>query len=115
MRLTEPLRTFAATVAVAAETQPGVVLLGQSLATPWLARKVGTVQPAAARARLLPRGLGEILVNRKKKQPEAGPARQIMIHRVCTPRSWKTIRSTPLGDLDPVIRLFEGNFFKSLK
>src|SRR5271157_3881185 len=32
-----------------------------------------------------------------------------------TPRFCDTLRSTPLGNLDPVIRLFEGNFLDSLR
>ncbi|MFY9938151.1 MAG: hypothetical protein WAK33_14835 [Silvibacterium sp.] len=53
--------------------------------------------------------LREILVDCKEEGPEAGIARQIVIHgRVLhsVGKPW----STPLGELDPVVRLFEGNF-----
>jgi hypothetical protein len=35
-----------------------------------------------------------------------------MVHRGVLHRSWKTIWSTPLGDLDQSIRLAEGKFSK---
>ena len=57
--------------------------------------------------------LGKIFVDCQQERPEAGSARQIVIHgRVL--RSCDKLRSTPLGELDQVIRLFEGNFLASL-
>jgi hypothetical protein len=69
--------SLAAPVAIAAEAEPGSVLVGQLLGPTRLPRIIGAMQSSAARARLLPGGLGEILVNGKKKSPEAGIARQI--------------------------------------
>ena len=71
-----------ATVAVTAETQPVAVRFGQIIRTsPRISRVVGAVQTTAARTRVLVRGLGKILIDRKKKQPETSIAKQIMIHR----------------------------------
>src|SRR5580704_14088515 len=68
---------------------------------------------SATGARLLAGFRCEILVDRQKERPEPGGPRQIMIHgRVL--RSCDKPRSTPLGKLDPVIRLFEGNFLGCL-
>jgi hypothetical protein len=70
------------------------------------------MQASAASTRFLAGFLCEILVDRPKERPEPGSPRQIVIHgRVL--RSPHKPRSTPLGKLDPVIRLFEGNFLAS--
>src|SRR5271166_3624607 len=70
---------------------------------------------SAARAGVLPGCLSKILVDGEKERPEAGGARQIVIHRRVL-RGWvDNLRSTPLGELDPVIRLFEGNFLGRIR
>ena len=71
------------------------------------------MQASATRTRFLAGFLCEILVDRQKERPEPGGPRQIVIHgRVL--RGCGKPRSTPLGKLDPVIRLFEGNFLGCL-
>jgi hypothetical protein len=99
-----------ATVTIAAEAQSEALWLGKlEGSTPRLAEIVGAVQASAARARFLAGLLCKVLVDRQKDRPQSGGARQIVIHgRVL--RSCEKLRSTPLGKLDPVIRLFEGNF-----
>ena len=57
--------------------------------------------------------LGKVFVDGKKKRPEAGISKQIMIHLGVLRGSWKTIRSTPRGNLDQAIRLFEGIFLRT--
>src|SRR5208282_3108373 len=70
-----------ATVAIAAEAQSEALWLGKlEGSAPWLPEVVGAVQMSAARTRVLAGGLGKILVDRKKERPEAGIARQIVIH-----------------------------------
>src|SRR5262249_46113681 len=106
--------SLAATVAIAAEAQSealGLRKLGGSSSR--LPEVVGRVQPAAARTTFLAGVLREIVVDGQEERPEAGGVGQIVIHgRVL--RSCDKLRSTPLGELDPVIRLFEGNFLASL-
>ena len=101
-------------VAVAAEAQSEALLLGELAGSAaWLPRVVGGVQASAAWTCLLAGFLCKVLVNRQKERPEPGGTWQIVIHdRVL--RSRDKPRSTPLGKRDPVIRLFEGNFFGSL-
>src|SRR6516162_800342 len=71
------------------------------------------MEAAATGTSLLEDRLREIPIDQQKKRPEPGGTRQIVIHsRVL--RSCAKPRSTPLGKLDPVIRLFEGNFFACL-
>jgi hypothetical protein len=70
-----------ATLAVATEAQPVPVFPGQVVgAAPGIARVVGAVQATAARAPQLADNRGEFLINRKKRRPEIGIARQIMVH-----------------------------------
>jgi hypothetical protein len=75
---------------------------------PGLARVVGAVQAATARAAFVA-GFGrEILVDCQQVQPEAGGTEKFVIHgRVL--RCGDTLRSTPLGEPDQAVRLFEGN------
>jgi len=103
-----------ATIAVTAEAQFEALLLGElSGSAARFAKVVGTVQAPATRA-CFPAGLlSEILVNGQEERPEPGGPRQFMIHRRVL-RSRDKPRSTPLGKLDPVIRLFEGNFVACL-
>ena len=70
---------LAATVPIATETEPAAVLLGQIIAAPGLAGVLGGVQPAAAGTCLLAGAVGKVLVDRKKKRPETGVARQIVV------------------------------------
>src|SRR6266852_1403011 len=106
-------RPLPATVAIAAEAQSealGLRKLGGSPAR--LALVVGTVEAATTRTALLAGFLREIFVDCQQERPEPGGPGQIVIHgRVL--RGCGKLRSTPLGELDPVIRLFEGNFFTS--
>jgi hypothetical protein len=103
-----------ATVTVAAEAQSEALRLGKLEGSPpWLAEIVSAVQASAARAGFLAGLLCKVLVDGQKNRPQSGGTRQIVIHgRVL--RSCGKLRSTPLGRLDPVIRLFEGNFLASL-
>src|SRR5262249_41595997 len=71
---------FTATVARAAETETVVVVFGKILGTARLAGIIGAMQAAPTRAGLLPRTLGKILVDGKKKQPKRGTAGQFMVH-----------------------------------
>src|SRR5271169_1113675 len=107
-------RSLPATVAIAAEAQSealGLRKLGGS--APRLALVVGTVEAATTRTALLAGFLREIFVDCQQERPEAGGPGQIVIHgRVL--RGCDKLRSTPPGELDPVIRLFEGNFLTSL-
>src|SRR5271166_722958 len=103
-------RPLPATVAIAAEAQPealGIRKPGGS--TPGLAKVVGAVPAATTRTALLAGVLREIFVDCQQERPEAGGGGQIEVHgRVL--RGCDKLRSTPLEELGPVIRLFEGNF-----
>jgi len=77
----ESRRRVSVPLEVAAEAEPLAVLLGQIIGTtPWLTGVIGAVQPPATGARLPARTLGKILIDREKKQPEAGIPRQILVH-----------------------------------
>ena len=107
-------RSLPVAVAIAAEAQSEALGLGKLDGSALgLARVVGAVQAATARAALVA-GFGrEIFVDCPQVQPEAGGTEKFVIHgRVL--RCREKLRSTPLGELDPVIRLFEGNFLGRL-
>jgi hypothetical protein len=68
--------SLTAPVAVATEAEPALVWFWQMVGAAWLSGVVGAVQSPATRARILASGLGEVLVDGKKKQPKAGIAGQ---------------------------------------
>jgi hypothetical protein len=71
--------SFSAAVALAAEAEPVVIICWQITGPPTrLPGVLRAVESPAARADLLPSGLGNILVDEKKKLPKAGIARQTM-------------------------------------
>ena len=73
---------FAATVPLTAEAQAVSVGFRQvRTSAAWIARVIGAVQSTAARTTCLARSLRQLLVDLKKKVPEAGIAKQNMIHR----------------------------------
>jgi hypothetical protein len=74
-----------------------------------LAEVVGEVQACSAGTCVLAAGLSKVTVYGKKDRPESGGARQFVIHRRVLRRCEKQ-RSTPLRKIDPLVRLFEGNF-----
>jgi hypothetical protein len=73
------------------------------------------VQPPTAWAGLVASGLGKILIDISQKHPQTSIANQIMVHGVVLRGLCKNQWSTPLKDRDPVVRLFEGNFFENLE
>jgi hypothetical protein len=74
-----------------------------------LTQVVGRMQASTSAAQVFAGYFGKVVVDGQKDGPESGSARQSVIHdRVL--RSCGKPRSTPLKNLDPVIRLFEGNF-----
>ena len=101
-------RPLPAIVAIATEAEPLAVFLREMIAASGLAGVLGRVQPAAARARFLAETVGEVLVDRKKKRPEAGVAKQIMVQdtvlRVAgniqeyTPREPRSSDQAPRGE-----------------
>ena len=107
-------RSLPATVAIATEAQsdaheiekPG----GDAAGIPQI---VGRVEASPTGTSVLANRVRKILVNCEKAPPESGVAGQIVIHgRVL--RGCHKLRSTPLGNLDQVIRLSEGNFLRTL-
>ena len=70
--------SLAAPVTITAEAQPALVWFGQMVGTAGLSGVIRTVQSPTAGAGSLAGGLREVLVNGKKKLPEAGIARQTM-------------------------------------
>ena len=73
---------LSAAVAIAAETELGVVCIRQSVAiAPRLAGIIGTVQAPTARTSMPAGSLREVLVDCEKEGPEAGGGRKRVIHR----------------------------------
>ena len=107
-------RSLPATIAVTAEAQSEALELGyRDGRSSRLPKIVGRVQASPAGTAFLAGFLGEIFVDRQQKRPEAGGGGQIVIHGFVL-RSRDKPRSTPLGNLDQVIELSEGNFVGSL-
>ncbi len=72
---------LAAPLPLAAEAQPAAIRLRKFLAsTPWLAGVVGPVQMPSTGTLPLASALGEVLIDGEKKRPEAGMARQLVVH-----------------------------------
>ena len=73
---------LSAAVAIATETEPGVVCIGQRVAiAPRLAGIIGSVQAPTARTSMPAGSLREVLVDREKEGPKAGGGRKRVIHR----------------------------------
>src|SRR5580704_7125802 len=104
--------SLAATIACAAKAQAGAVLFGESIDTTRLPRVVGHVQPPATRTAGLASRLRKILIDRKKKRPEAGIPRQVMVHRVYSEVVENHTEYTPRRPRSSD-QAFRGDFFET--